>query len=185
MTEMPVTILRMNRRWGSCTLYLLACQVEVPWAIQVYVLAFFVCRALLLPFVCWSYNRSCQQQTYCHLGTAQNYQPADRPGEPCGITNWPLATLLLTDELCKSAPALISQLAGVLSLVDHHWQHQVWIQTRLLRQYTKHMEDGRWMWQGNASVVSWSWEKYSCQSKLSYLHLVFSWFPPYIRPVSF
>ena len=25
---------------------------------------------------------------------------------------------------------------------------------------------GRWMWQGNAPVVSWSWEKYSCQSKL-------------------
>ena len=25
---------------------------------------------------------------------------------------------------------------------------------------------GRWMWQGSASVVSWSWEKYSCQSKL-------------------
>ena len=29
-----------------------------------------------------------------------------------------------------------------------------------------HKHTGRWMWQGSASVVSWSWEKYSCQSKL-------------------
>ena len=29
---------------------------------------------------------------------------------------------------------------------------------------SKHTE--RWMWQGSASVVSWSWERYSCQSKL-------------------
>ena len=28
-----------------------------------------------------------------------------------------------------------------------------------------HKHTGRWMWQGSASVVSWSWEKYSCQSK--------------------
>ena len=25
-----------------------------------------------------------------------------------------------------------------------------------------HKHTGRWMWQGSASVVSWSWEKYSC-----------------------
>ena len=29
-----------------------------------------------------------------------------------------------------------------------------------------HKHTGRWMWQASASVVSWSWEKYSCQSKL-------------------
>ena len=29
-----------------------------------------------------------------------------------------------------------------------------------------HKHTGRGMWQGSASVVSWSWEKYSCQSKL-------------------
>ena len=29
-----------------------------------------------------------------------------------------------------------------------------------------HKHTGRWMWQGSASVVSWSWEKYSCHSKL-------------------
>ena len=29
-----------------------------------------------------------------------------------------------------------------------------------------HKHIGRWMWQGSASVVSWSWEKYFCQSKL-------------------
>ena len=29
-----------------------------------------------------------------------------------------------------------------------------------------HKHTRRWMWQGSASVVSWSWEKYSCQSKL-------------------
>ena len=25
-----------------------------------------------------------------------------------------------------------------------------------------HKHTGRWMWQGSTSVVSWSWEKYSC-----------------------
>ena len=29
-----------------------------------------------------------------------------------------------------------------------------------------HKRTGRWMWQGSTSVISWSWEKYSCQSKL-------------------
>ena len=29
-----------------------------------------------------------------------------------------------------------------------------------------HKHTGRWMWQGSASVASWSWEKYSCRSKL-------------------
>ena len=29
-----------------------------------------------------------------------------------------------------------------------------------------HKHTGRWMWQGSASVVPRSWEKYSCQSKL-------------------
>ena len=29
-----------------------------------------------------------------------------------------------------------------------------------------HKHTGRWMWKVSASVVSWSWEKYSCQSKL-------------------
>ena len=32
-------------------LYLLACQVELPWAIQVFVVVSLVCRALLFPFV--------------------------------------------------------------------------------------------------------------------------------------
>ena len=29
-----------------------------------------------------------------------------------------------------------------------------------------HKYAGRWMWQRSASVISWSWEKYSCHSKL-------------------
>ena len=38
----------------------------------------------------------------------------------------------------------------------------------LLWGYMIHMHTGRWMWQGSASVVSWSWEKYFCQSKLQW-----------------
>ena len=29
-----------------------------------------------------------------------------------------------------------------------------------------HKHTGRWMWKGSALVVSWSWEKFSCQSQL-------------------
>ena len=29
-----------------------------------------------------------------------------------------------------------------------------------------HKHTGRWMWQGSASVLSWSWVKYTCQFKL-------------------
>ena len=29
-----------------------------------------------------------------------------------------------------------------------------------------HKHTGRWMWQASSSVVSWSWKKYSCHSKL-------------------
>ena len=36
----------------------------------------------------------------------------------------------------------------------------------LLWGFMIHKHTGRWMWQGSASVVSWNWEKYSCQSKL-------------------
>ena len=36
----------------------------------------------------------------------------------------------------------------------------------LLRGSMIHKHRGRWMWQGNAWVVSWNWEKYSCHSKL-------------------
>ena len=32
--------------------YILACQVELPYAVQVFVVVSLVCRALLFPFVC-------------------------------------------------------------------------------------------------------------------------------------
>ena len=38
--------------WSSYTLYLLACQMELPLAIQVFVVVSLVCRALIFPFVC-------------------------------------------------------------------------------------------------------------------------------------
>ena len=47
-----ILFLRMYLRWSLYTLYLLARQVELPWAIQVFVVVSLVCRALLFPFVC-------------------------------------------------------------------------------------------------------------------------------------
>ena len=45
-------VLRMYLWWGLYTLYLLARQVELPKAIQVFVVVSLVCRALLFGFVC-------------------------------------------------------------------------------------------------------------------------------------
>ena len=42
----------MHLWWSLYTLYLLVWQVELPWAIQVFVTVSYVCRALLFPFVC-------------------------------------------------------------------------------------------------------------------------------------
>ena len=46
-----VFFLRMYLWWSLYTLYLLACQVELPFAIQVFAVAPLVYQALLLPFV--------------------------------------------------------------------------------------------------------------------------------------
>ena len=44
-------VLNMYLWWSFCTLYLLARQVELPWAIQVFVAVSLVCQALLTAFV--------------------------------------------------------------------------------------------------------------------------------------
>ena len=64
--------------WGHpfsmiCTLYLLACQMELPKAIQVVVLVSIVCRALLFPFVCCSRPHSVSYLNWNNL-TARNSQ---------------------------------------------------------------------------------------------------------------
>ena len=41
---------------GYIPLYLLTGQVELPWAIQVFVVVSLVCQTLLFPFVCWLCN---------------------------------------------------------------------------------------------------------------------------------
>ena len=38
-----------------------------------------------------------------------------------------------------------------------------------------HKHTGRWMWQWSASVISWRWEKYSCQSRLVTSRLSAPW----------
>ena len=45
--------LRMYLWWSLCALYLLTRQVELPWAIQVFVVVSLACPVLLFPFVCW------------------------------------------------------------------------------------------------------------------------------------
>ena len=49
------SFLRTYLWWSLCTWYLLACQVELLEAIQVFVVVWLVFRALLFPFVCWFY----------------------------------------------------------------------------------------------------------------------------------
>ena len=48
----------MCLEWSLYTLYLLACQVELPQAIQVFVVVSLVCQVLLFPFVDFTIPRT-------------------------------------------------------------------------------------------------------------------------------
>ena len=54
----------------------------------------------------------------------------------------------------------------VVSCGSTSFQWLVFFFRALLRGSMIHKHTGRWMWQGSSSVVSWSWEKYSCHSEL-------------------